>query len=200
MRFHAIALLVLMVPIGVSHAETFGDENEESYNLSIEGLILGWSGPPSSSGTLDSIKVLLDVTTAAHNVHCAIYKLSDTTLIDSSEVKSIGVGSGVWHSFDLKMDGEIQAGTVYAIVAQAEANGGDVEMYFNITGNAWLYKSTVYDAWPDTLHDCIAPNTRDVSIFAYYTPAAVGPVNVLHSAAGAGVLHSAQGASVLHEP
>jgi len=195
----ATILSVLMLTAS-TQAGTLGFENIAAYPTSIENVILGDRDAAPSSGILDSIRVYLAVTTAAHDVHCAVYKVSDESLVDSSEIKSVGVGTA-WVVFDLKLDGAIYADTVYAVVAQAKSVDGDCKMYLNLTGNyLFAYEAHTFGSWDDPWTGMGGGATRDVSIYAYYTLSPPSIVNYRCGPDGVAVRCGPDGGSVRHGP
>jgi hypothetical protein len=198
-----ILILIVLLPVSAI-AEKFGYETQGGFAQEIEDKILGRVDSSDYDGTLDSITAYFTITDGtSHNIHCAVFRYSDTVLIDSSEEKSIG--SDGWHTFDLKLDGQILKNTAYVIAAQAKPEAGSsLRLMFNLspTTNEWAFDNAeTYGAWDDPWSGMTNAWSYPVSIYAWYTPtAAAGPPRAIHSVDGAAVFHSIAGTSVLHGP
>lgn len=157
----------------------FGTDVEGPLQTSIGDVIWGNIASPASSGTLDGVRVYLTVTTASHNVKCALYLWSDTSLVDSTYIVDVPITES-WVVFDFVNNASITASTEYAIVVIAEANGGDCKIDFATSGGSHVGESGgSYGVWPSDWTTVNQSGSFDFSIYAFYTPAdgeAVGKI------------------------
>jgi hypothetical protein len=177
-----ILILIVLLPMSIL-AGGFGSEAVGGLSLTVEGDILGIESAADSTGTLDSVKVYLDITVAAKDCHCAVYKKSDTSLIDSSEVLNVGV-STAWNYLDFLLGGQVIEDTVYYIVVCCEIGDGNGRAYFGISGDPWAREeNALFVAWEDPWVGRTTLANRPISIFAYYTTAVseVGQVIIIQA-------------------
>lgn len=156
--------------------EGFGYGSTCGLTTTIENRIWATRDTPEFTGTLDSAKVYLYVTTAQHNVKMAVYKVSDSTLVDQTEEILVGIGSA-WIYFDFTGNDSIFASTEYAIAVVSEVAAGECEVGFNTSGgngSHWGQASFTYGAWPSPKWTTLDQSgSYCFSIYAYYsyTPA-----------------------------
>ncbi len=177
-KLYLMLFSLLSIPV---IADSFGVSSGTGYQINIEDRICGTQDSPDNDGTLDSVRAFLNITTASHNVHCAIYMIDnndDTVWVDSTEVRSLAVGGPAWYWFDFIGNANIYSDSTYYIVAQAQSTDGECFMYFNMLGAPWWYSGDNYAAWPSTITGNTSYN-RDVSIEAYYTPATTGGPQII---------------------
>ena len=182
MRTLATALLILLLAPNL-WAEGFGYESVGGNNNSIENNIWANRASPASSGTLDSMKVYLNTTTATHNVKGAVYLWSDTSFVDSTEIIAVGTGAA-WVYFDFVNNASITASTEYAIAVWSEAADGDCVIYFDLGGGSSAQGSATYGVWftPKWTGVENEYGSFPISIYAYYTPvAAAGQVIIINT-------------------
>lgn len=208
-----IFVLCLLLPADID-AETFGYSGTGGVGLDIEDKVGGVRDSPSSNGMLDSIRAYLTITGtgASFNVKCAVHSYHNSNpdtafMVDTSEIKSVGVTAGSWIVFDLKLDAQIYSDSTYIIVAWANTDGGDHTclLDFKLTGGSlyWAYdNSETYGAWPSQNTGYTDAYTRPVKIEAYYTPAAgdEGPVRCVQGPGGSRFIQSISGASEVQGP
>lgn len=180
MRLLATALLILLLAPNL-WAEGFGYDGEGSFETTIEDVKWANRSSPASSGTLDSIKVWITVTTQSHEVKLAVYQWSDTSFIDSTEIIDVGIGEG-WVYFDFVNNASITASTEYALVALAEATTGDCQIDFEISGGSHAGEiGGSYGVWPTPKWTTVDQSgSYKFSIYCFYTAeAAAGQVIVI---------------------
>ena len=152
------------------HNAGFGSEGDGVALLDFEDDI--WAGiySPASSGTADSMKIRLQISSSAKNVKGALYLWSDTSLVDSTEIRSISSGAEHWEYFDFILGGSITAFTQYALTAMCQAGGGTGKIdYISSGGTHSGQLSFGYGAWPDPWSTADLSGSFTISIYAYYT-------------------------------
>ncbi len=156
-------------------ADGFGYDNAGALTQTVENQRYAIRSTPTSSGPLDSIKAYLNVTTEAHEVHLAVYKWSDTSFVDSTEVIDVPTGES-WVWFDFIGNDSVFADTQYALVVQAEATGGGCAVAYTSGGGSTAYDVLCsYSAWPTPKWtDVFGTGSDRFSIYCYYTGEAAG--------------------------
>jgi len=169
MRVVATILLLLCLAPNL-WAGGFGYGTDGNLWQTIESMRYANRSTPTSSGPLDSIKVYLQITTASHNVHCAVYKWSDTSFVDSTEVINVGIGIA-WVYFDFVGNDSIYADTEYALVVQAQPVDGVCNVSYTTVGGSCAYDIFCsWGAWPTPKWTTVSATGEDrFSIYAYYT-------------------------------
>lgn len=182
MRNVLAALLVLMLyaPSTV-WADGFGFDGEGIANTTIEDTIWANRSSPASSGTLDSIKAWLTVTTEAHLVKLAVYQWSDTSFVDSTEIIDVPVGEG-WVYFEFVNNNSITASTEYVLAVVAEQTAGDCKLDLALTGVHAGDLNSGYGEWQTPKWTTVNhTGTWKFSIYCFYTPeAAAGAFIMIH--------------------
>jgi len=164
------ALLLMFFSPPLVWAEGFGYCTAGDNWYTIENQRVANRSTPTSSGPLDSIKVYLQVTEASHNVHCAVYKWSDTSFVDSTEVINVGTGTA-WIYFDFIGGDSIFADTEYALVVQAQPAAGVCNVSHTTSGGTSAYDIfSSWGAWPTPKWTTIYYTDIDrFSLCCYYT-------------------------------
>jgi len=150
-------LLIALLLIGgaVSANDTTGYTGSGTYAMAVYDTIWGSAVRPVVHGTLDTMVVFLKVsTTTDADVHCAVYRAADSSLVDSTTVRTIsGESSGAWYKFPFVGNDTIYPGVEYVLAVQADDNGSEfVDIGLEISGGikTW-YQETNYGAWADPL-------------------------------------------------
>jgi len=169
MRTIIAALILMLYSSSLVRSEGFGHDGEGNLTSSIEDRIWINISSPASSGTLDSIKVWLTVSTQPHLVKLAVYLWSDTSLVDSTEIIDVPLGEG-WVYFDFVNNASITDGTEYALAVMAEATAGVAVIDFSTSGgtHAGDYDFD-YGVWPDPLTTLDQGGLYLFSIYCFYT-------------------------------
>lgn len=160
-------------------ADNFGYCSDGSSWQTVEGQRWANRSTPTSSGPLDSMGVYLQVTTDAHNVHCAVYKMSDSSLVDSTEIINVGVGTA-WIYFDFIGNDSLFADTEYALVVQAEPASGVCNVGYTTGGGASIYDILAqYGAWQVKWTTIFGTGSDRFSLCCYYTGPAPEGVGIM---------------------
>ena len=170
MRTIIVAMLLMLYSPSLVWADGFGYDGEGALSTTIEDAIFANISSPTNSGTLDSIKAWLEVTTQAHLVKLAVYKWSDTSFVDSTEIIDVPTGEG-WVYFDFVNNASITADTEYALSVVSEATAGDCKIdLYSSGGSAAAQNPFTYGVWPTPKWTGV--NWTDVykfSIYCFYT-------------------------------
>ena len=199
---HLIYIILVLLLISDSlFADGFGHEADGGYDLDIKDIMWIDFETPTTSGTIDSIKAYVTGTTPVKKFRLAIYKRSDSSVVDSFTQATAAAGTA-WYYMQAYLNGTIEADEKYALAIWGQNKSGVGAIRGSLSGgDSTGVKAGTYDTWPDPYTGMSYTSDRWLSIYCYYTPAAAGgPVNALHSPDGSGVLHSPDGASVLHGP
>lgn len=163
-----LAILLCLTPN--LWAESFGYSSAGQYPTSIEDIIWANRSSPAKSGTLDSIKAWVVTTTANRNVKFAVYKWSDTSFVDSTEIVTTQLATE-WLYADFVGNASIYADTEYALCVIAEAADGDCQVFFNTSGGAHAAQSPfTYGVWPTPKWTTVTHSgVYEFSILCFYT-------------------------------
>lgn len=164
-----LALLLCLAPN--LWADGFGYGSAGSFSIAIDDTVWAHISAPASSGTLDSLKARLSVTTAAHNVKAAVYKWSDTSFVDSTEIVNITNLGTDWIYFDFIGNASITADTQYALAVWAEGANGSCKVFFEISGGTHAGQLPyTYAVWPTPKWTTVNQSgSYKFSIYCFYT-------------------------------
>jgi len=170
MKTTIVALILMFYTPSLVWADGFGADNEGASSFSIEDEIWANRSSPEFSGRLDSIKAWLTVTTEAHLVKLAVYKWSDTSFVDSTEIIDVPTGEG-WVYFQFVNNASITEGTEYALAVVAEATAGycKIDVDLNIGSHA-VQSDFTYGVWPTPKWTTVSGiGNMEFSIYCFYT-------------------------------
>jgi len=157
-------------------ADTFGYNTTTTGYDQLHDKIRGSVGTPTESGEADSITINVHFTdpSGTNRIKCAIYKLSDLSLIgETAEREVTRDDSQGWETFVFsEPKPSLVADTEYLIVGWANNDESDVWLHRAATsGGATRYKTDAYDgtAFPNPL---VSPSSNEykMSIYCTYTP------------------------------
>jgi hypothetical protein len=145
----------------------FGYETKGATALTVENYIRGSKFWIFGEGMLGNITVYLYVTTAAHNVKCAIYN-STFNLLGSTETKSVAKNTNTWVTFNFASPVWLPVNSYYWLCVWGNAASGDAVAYYD-AGDAdkGLYKSSTFGDWQTTLTGYTLATTK-FSIYGTY--------------------------------
>lgn len=160
--------------------DNFGYETAGTATWSCENKVLGSNADCPETGTADSITVALNVTTEAHTCKCAIYRESDSDLIDNgiTEEKSVPVGD-TWVTFNFTGTKPSLSAETYVLTCWCQnVSGGAVIRRSGGAGYSEYNYNKTYDAFDDPATFTEYSNIR-YSIYCSYTPAAAGAAGAM---------------------
>ncbi len=141
-------------------------------NGTIENLVRGSKFTSGRRGFARSVSVYLNVSTAAHNVKCAIYEyISDGnagSLVAETEEKSISPSVG-WQTFNIAGSVLIKENTTYYILAWSNATTGNCLVPFDLETDKGFFDTRTYNGWPNPFTGEVSDNGR-FSIYLTMTP------------------------------
>lgn len=103
-----------------------------------------------STATGDSICMWLYAVNSARNVKCALYRASDTTLVDTTEIESILTTDTTWYYFSFINAPEIKKDTAYIVTGYGESGVGNVYRFrtdVDATGYYYLNTNDIGLSW-----------------------------------------------------
>ena len=152
-------------------SEIFGNTNTGSDYYLTENTIVGSLFTATYSGWADSITAYLQVTSSTKNVKCAIYKVSDLSLVGYTQERAISPSSPSWQTFSFtNPKPSLASGAQYILVAWSSSGNGDTYFYRqNGAPNQAYYDTIAYGSpWPNPL-TVDAYGARSYCIYCTYT-------------------------------
>jgi len=174
MKTLATAILVLLLTPNL-WAEGFGNQETGNILTTMENYVVGGIFAAPSAGTLDSIKMLIVVTTESHLVRLAIYEWNGSgisgDLVDSTEEIDVAVGES-WRMFHFQQNASISSGSKYSLVGWGESTAGGLDTRrTNQANDTMIQKADAYSgAWPSTVS--ATGYEAIISVYCYYTEGA----------------------------
>lgn len=168
--FTLIVALPPPFPIKAS-PDTFGETSQGGNTNSIENKIGGTNFECPQSGTGDSITAWLTVTTAAHNVKCALYDTSGNLISNAvTEEKNVAVGADQQVTFNFGTPKPSLSNMVYIIVVWAQSTTGTCDLHSFSESSRWYQDTHTYNSFPNPA-SFAGPYHQRASIYCTYTPA-----------------------------
>ena len=144
--------LLLIAGAGWCRAETFGYTGTATdFSVDINDRKRGGLYTATGGGTGDSIYFYLWEWGDDPVVKFALYKESDSSLVDSTNELTINLQGNGWIGAAFQNSPEIYADTLYVITCWADdaPSGSDVAVQArDTTGQSWWYGYQAFDAWP----------------------------------------------------
>jgi hypothetical protein len=144
---------------------------------SYENILVGKYIEPLMNGTIYSIWVSLEVSTAVtHKMKCALYTYIDYsssyagTVIATTEEKTLGQTIEKYVEFNFSSPPTVVGGTKYYITVCGESAGGAIRGSNGIGGTNGISKNVDYSTYPPSPLGGEASTTRNYNIYCDYTP------------------------------
>lgn len=149
----------------------FGYKVKGGLSTSYVDYIIGTPYTCPSAGIAQSITVYVSLVLAGADtlVKCAIYKVSDNSLVGYTEEKLITEGTDDWVTFNIIWGGTLEADTAYYLVWW-KGPAGPVYMYYD-TDLDGCYDSEAYNGFPDPFSPTTWANHK-FSIYCTYSAVA----------------------------
>lgn len=149
-----------------------GYENIESYQFGSKFIC-------DSTATLDSIYVYLGITTSdSRDIKCAIYHAGDSSLVDSTTIRTIAEVDTAWYGFEFVAGATVFEADSYFLMAWAENTTGAVQFFYDYYSSQGKTVRSPYQsswvAWPDPFTRDYSSNTMMFSVYATYITAEEG--------------------------
>jgi len=143
-------------------------------STTIENQIVGINLTMTEAGYVTDVKVWLEVTTASHNIKCALYKLSDYSFVAETEEKLVGTQAKTLTTFNFASPPYVGADD-YVVVAWSDNPSGNAVVWRNAVGGWTRYlDGDAYGAWPDPLVPATAGSIAH-GIYIDYSTTIVAP-------------------------
>ena len=146
----------------------FGHNSKGAYSDYDANLIKGAYFTCPETCTADSISVYLLYYTGGVKVKCAIYRVSDLSLVGVTEEWTVTAAFDDWHVFNFSSPPTL-ANEDYILVLW---NNGIVYSYYDYPFAVGRVQGLAYDGFPNPLVP--SNNSNKVSIYCTYTPLAAG--------------------------
>ena len=144
-------ILIVLLPIGIVFAETFGDATPSGSVANFENQIRGVNATCPEAGTADSIDIPLNnIPGSACFVKCALYKASDKSFVGETEERDLnGVSDGLI-SFEFSDPKPSLIAQDYIICWWT--NNSDIRFWYQSNASFTRHLQTLtYNGWPNPL-------------------------------------------------
>jgi hypothetical protein len=166
------------LPAGdIWHGAVFGHQDIEGSEVTITNTYTGGVFAAPSTGVADSITIYANVTTAAKDARCSLYKRTsggNSDQIDTTQEINLSVAEQ-WWTFDLQNAQTITSGDRYVLWAWSDGGSGDSKVHFgSSTGDTVAQKSPkIYaeNTWADPIVSPTWNTNLVMTIYCTYTEA-----------------------------